>query len=453
MSISLVLRELERRLEPQRIYEGLLPFQRIFVDSKKRFRAIISPRRASKSWTVCSALIICCLLKHNTRCLYLGLTRNSAKRVAWDHIHTILREYNINFVPNKVDLTITFDNGSVIELSGADSTTDAVERFLGAAYSMVVIDESASFSPLVLDYLIDTVLGPTLIDYSGILILVGTPRAIEAGRFYTVTTTHPDRWDIFEWQTEDNIYVRDQWLAEIAELKRINPNIENEAWFQREYMGKWAKDQKDTVYRFSHNNLIPVAPQQIYTYCLGVDIGWTDACGFAVSGWAKHDPKFYGFESYKKSEMLPSDIANQIKYYEASYQPLYVVADAANKTVIEELRRRYGLSITAAEKFKKQDYIEIMNTDFMLNNICIVQDKNAALIKELTDLVWNIRSNGEREEHPAFENHLCDSLLYSYRYAYHYKEKPKVILSEEDKIFNQQKLIAMRKAKQHRWEK
>jgi hypothetical protein len=339
----------------------------------------------------------------------------------------------------------------MIELGGADSTTDAAEKYLGAAYDIVAIDEAGSFTPEVLDYLIDTVISPTLIDRNGILILAGTPRAVEAGRFYIVTTTEVPRWSNFAWDTSRNPYMRDNWLKEIEDLKSINPNIVNEAWFIREYLGRWCKDSSDLVYKFTNVNLVSEIPQQVYHYILGVDIGWVDDCGFVISGWAKHDPNLYVFESFKKPEMLPADIAKQIKYYASTYQPLYIVADSQNKTVIEELSRRYGIGIRPAEKTKKQDWIEIINTDFILNKIHILQETNALLIEELGKLPWQTKHNGAREEHPSFPNHLTDSLLYAYRFAYHYKEEPVVELSKQKKIYQEQVRKAQERLKKPRW--
>lgn len=452
MSIGAVLAEIARRTKHTSVYDGLLDFQKEFVDHSSRYKAILSPRRASKSYTVCSYLIIKGLKKPNARCLYLGLTRTSAKRVAWDHLHSILKLYDIPFTPNKVELSITLENGSIIELSGADSTLDAAEKFLGAAYHAVAIDEAASFNPVVLDYLIDTILNPTLIDHQGTLMLVGTPRAIEAGRFYEATTYQDPRWEIFKWKTEQNPYVRENWLKEIEELKKLNPDIVNEAWFVREYMGEWCKDASDLVYKFSSTNLITEIPEQMYQYILGVDIGWSDDSAFVLTGYAPHDSNFYIIESTKSPEMLPNDIAKQIKYFEKKYQPIFIVADAANKTVIEELKRRYGVNIKAAEKTKKHDWIELMNVDYLLNKIKVVQADNTQLLEEINKLPWYMRNN-RREEHPSFPNHLTDSSLYAYRFAYHYRSKPLIKPSVEEKMYQEALAKQIKKIKKHRWER
>lgn len=448
MSLQAALEEIKRRIAPQEIYDDLFEEQCRVVNDEKKHKAILTPRRAAKSWTICSLMIMECLRNPHSRCLYLGLTRHSVKRIAWELIHKILRgqkvdedgkliesKRNISFKTNKVELTIEFPNGATIELGGADSTTDAVEKYLGAAFDIIAIDEAGSFDPIVLDYLIDVVLEPTLVERKGTLILAGTPRVIETGRFFDVTTNPPEKWGVHQWDTSKNPYVVKTWLAKIAELKAENPNIENEAWFVREYLGRWCKDTTDMVYRFeSVNNLVLNYQPDTYQYVIGLDIGWEDASAFVVTGYSKHRKDFIIFESFKKSHMLPDAIARSLKSLQARYQPSVIVADASNKTVIQEISTRYGVAIIPAEKQKKADWIELFNVDLTLKRIKIVQNTNCEYIKEISELPWKYDKKGNREEHPAYENHIVDAALYAFRYSYHYRAKPVKKKTEEDKM-------------------
>lgn len=434
--IDLIFAEIERRAKPSLIYDSLFQEQKSVIDSISRFRSILTPRRAAKSWTICALMIITCLKKEEARCLYLGLTRQSVKRIAWDIICKICDTHNIKYKANKIDLII-YIGKSTIELGGADGTVGYTERYLGASFDVVAIDEAGSFNPILLDYLIDTVISPTLIDKQGTLLLAGTPRPIETGRFYDVTTTHPERWECFGWDTSANPHMKEQWEKELLELIKLNPNIKDTAWFIREYLGKWCKDTSDLVYKFDPNlNLTDkVKTNNNFTYILGVDIGWEDACAFVVLGYTKHDKELYIFESFKKSQMLPNAIAQTIKQYTNQYQPITIVADAQNKTVIQEISTRYGINITPTEKQNKYDWIELFNVDFTLGKIKIVQNTNTEYIKEISNLPWKeTNKKYGREEHPAFDNHLADAALYGFRYAYHYRAKPIIIKKEEDKM-------------------
>lgn len=448
--INLLLNELNRRLAPVRIYESLFAEQQQVIDASSRFIGILTPRRAAKSWTICALMIMCCLKKKAARCLYLGLTRTSVKRIAWDIICRICDEHNIAYKANKVDLIIYIDDSS-IELGGADGPKDYTERYLGAQYDVVAIDEAGSFNPKVLDYLIDTVISPTLIDKRGILLLAGTPRPIETGRYYEVTTEFPDRWQVFSWDTSKNPHMKRQWELEIQELIKENPNITKEAWFIREFLGKWCKDASDLVYKYDERiNNITELPKCSFQYVLGMDIGWNDPCAFVVGAYTKKDDNLYIVEDYKKSEMYIDDIASKLEYFLNKYPSLIIVADGQNKTVIQEIRKRHSIPIIAAKKEDKQAWIEIVNTEFLIGKIKILNSCNG-LIEELKHLPWDYKKDGTRKEHDAFDNHESDSLLYLARYCYNYKNVIERKLTEEEKMFNHQRSLVQKRLESPRW--
>lgn len=443
-----IIAELERRAKPKFILDSLFEEQQEVSNCNSRKIAILCSRRSGKSHLSCALMIIKCL-KERSRCLYLGLTFASINRIAFEIILQLCEKFNIKVKPNKSLLLFEFENGSIIELAGAENIK--ADRFLGAAFDIIIIDEAASFSPEQLDYLIDSILMPTLIDRRGKIYLVGTPRRIESGRYYEVTTSCPNDWEVFKWGTDKNPYVAEQFQEEIESMKAANPNIEAEPFFIREYLGQWCKDITDNVYKFNPNlNLISDIPEGEWRYILGVDIGWVDACAFVLTGWKRYDNKFYILKSQKKSAMLIEDIAEVIKVYIDNYQPLTIVCDTANRTVAEELQHRYSIPIISAEKTNKDDWIEVMNTEFILNRIKVVQTSNADYIEEISKLQWDYLTNGKRVEHPGHPNDCCDSGYYAFRHAYPYLERPEVKKTEEDRMFEAEVARVNKKGKNWR---
>jgi len=470
-----VIAELERRIAPRRkarqIYSSLFEEQKDVAECEERKVAILTSRRAGKSWTICCIMVMQCLIFPNSRCLYLALTRENIKRIAWEILQKLDKEYELNITFNKVSLTAVFSNGSSIECGGAKGTQEEAERYLGAAFNIVAIDEAGSFSFPLLKYLIDSVLIPTLIDArpQGKLYLTGTPRSVMKGIFYDATTKDIPGWSRFAWNTSRNPYTSRQYLEEIQELKAINPHVEEDPWFKREYLGQWAVEETELVYRFNPNiNVINELPKQIsinnYAYIAGVDIGWNDDCAFVVGCYIKNDPNFYIIDCFKKPQMLPDAIASQLQHYTKEYgEYIYIVADTGgggSKTITQELTYRYNIQINAAEKTSKADWIEIINSDFVSGKIKIIDKACRPLITELFELTWKEKPNGDREENPALANHLCDAMLYAYRQAYHYiqnkpKEKPEVgskeyWKAEEERLYNQTWQRVLRKRKQER---
>jgi len=455
-----VIQELERRCAPKRkaeeILDSLFPEQRAVASTTHRKIAILTSRRAGKSWTICSLMAIQCLRNPNSRCLYLALTRENIKRIAWEILQKLDAVHSLNITFNKVSLTAVFPNGSSIECGGAKGTMEEAERYLGAAFDLVAIDESGSFSFPLLRYLIDSILMPTLLDARphGRLYLTGTPRTVMKGIFYDATTKDLPNWEKFHWKTDQNPHIASQYLEEIRELKAANPKIEDDPIFQREYLGQWAVEQSELVYRFNPSfNLSHKLPQETtnkFAYIAGVDIGWNSDCAFIVGCYRKYDPHFYIIDCFKKPQMLPDSIAAQLKSYIGSYPGIYIVADTGGsgaKTITQELAYRYDIPVQAAEKTTKHEWIAVMNSDFVAGKVKILDRTCEDLVTELTDLTWKVKPNGDVEENPALPNHLTDAMLYAYRQAYHYQETYKTEMpeigskeyweGEEERLFEQ----------------
>ena len=157
------LKELEKRALPQLVIDDLFDEQRAVCKSKKRKKAVLTSRRAGKSYCLASYFISECVRK-KTKCLYLALTRNNVKRIVYDIIKEICSKFKIDMIINKTNLIFSFPNGSTIELGGGDTTIENTERYLGAYFDLIAIDEAGSYDPDTLDYLIDIVLSPTQSD-------------------------------------------------------------------------------------------------------------------------------------------------------------------------------------------------------------------------------------------------------------------------------------------------
>jgi hypothetical protein len=109
--------------------------------------------------------------------------------------------------------------------------------------------------------------------------------------------------------------------------------------------------------------------------------------------------------------------------------PEAIVADtggAGAKMLIETLNARHGVGIIAAEKRDKAAHWELINSDFHAERIKIIPGTDLA--HELAGLQWDLSRNsktilartGGLKEDPKCPNHLCDALLYLWRYAHHY---------------------------------
>lgn len=358
---------------------------------------------------------------------------------------------------------MTLPNGSVVYLLGADTDEEEKQKLLGQKYAAVVIDESASFT-IDLNELVYGILKPAVADYRGQIALIGTPGNLKHGLFFDLTNgqdpLEPGRWEKVgwsghRWSAADNPHMAKQWAEEIAELEKSNPLIRETPLFQQHYLGRWVIDDSKLVYRYSPGRNeaaeLPKLPASGWNYVLAVDLGYEDPSAFVVVAWHENDKTLYVVTAFKKKGLDITAVAGHIKYLQGMYDFSKIVIDNANKQAVEEMKRRHSLSLHAADKTGKADFIELMNGDFIQGYIKLLPDAEP-LKTEYAELIWDDKSE-KRQEHPGCANHAADGGLYGWRWAYPYlsdirKRQPppagspawhaaqtQRILEEEDKMF------------------
>lgn len=420
-----------RQFEISDLFDPSFPQQLKFVQDPAKLKALWCTRRASKSFTAGLYMIKECLENPGVNCLFIGLTRLSAKGIIWKDILKVLdRKHNINCDFNATELTMTFPNGSIIQCTGMDADEDEMDKALGKKYRLVCIDE-ASFYTINLNRLVYGILKPAVADPNkdgerGTICLMGTSSNFTKGLFYDITNKTESGWSLHTWSAFDNPYVKVQWREELDDIAKNRPLFMETPLYRQWYLNEWVIDTEKLVYKFNPDkNLFSLRPQlkpDGWSYVLGVDLGYEDDSAFVLSAFHEHDHTLYIISTYNKKHMDITDVANKIKEYQAQYPITKTIIDGSDKQSVEEMQRRHGVSLTPSEKQGKSDFIELLNAEMIqakikINNNC------TNLINELMGLVW--KTTGDiidlpRKEHPSLPNHLCDAFLYAWRYCYSY---------------------------------
>ncbi len=398
-----------------------------FINDPAKLKALFCTRRASKSYTAGLYLVKEALETPGVSCLYLALTRYSAKGIMWkDILKAIDKKHKLGMKFNETSLTATLPNGSEICLLGVDSTEEEKQKLLGKKYKIAVIDEAASYT-IDLKELVYSILKPALADHRGTICLMGTPGNFTKGLFFEVTNGQEPGWSLHQWTTFDNPFMAKQWQEEIDELIKNNPLIIETPWFKQMYLGQWVVDKNKLVYKYSaeKNNYLdlPILTRGKYYYSMGVDLGYDDDTAFSIGCYSDHDPNLYIVETFKKSKMDITDVAEKTKEFELKYNLDKIIVDGANKQAVEEIRKRHGIPLVTADKTGKADFIEIMNAELIQGNIKVNTKQAFDLIDEWLGLIW--MTKGEeiiipKKEHSGCPNHISDSTLYLWRYCYQY---------------------------------
>lgn len=407
--------------------------QRAFISDPARLKALFCTRRAAKSFTAGAYMVHECLNNPGVNCLFLGLTHASAKGIIWkDILKTLNLKLGLEISFNETTLMATFPNGSVIYVTGVDVHEDEMNKLLGKKYRLVCIDEASMYT-IDATKLVYGILKPATADQRGTICLMGTASNFTRGLFYDITIGREPGWSLHTWSAHDNPYIAKQWAEELEDIKLNRPLFMETPLFRQWYLNEWVIDTEKLVYKFNPDrNLFKDRPQNLspngWTYILGVDLGYEDDSAFVLCAFHEHDKTLYVLSTFNKKHMDVTDVANRIKMFrdDKTYPVAKVIIDGANKQAVEEMQRRHGIALEAADKTGKSDFIEIMNGELIQGKIQIKQTLTN-LTQEMMGLVWKTTADKidiPRKEHPALPNHLCDALLYAWRFCYQYMAEP-----------------------------
>lgn len=427
-------------------------YQQAFILDTHRFLAAICDRRAGKTYGACLKQCDDALRHPGSIHMFLGITLSSAKRNCWDPcFKEIDVRFGLDLKFNEVNSTIRFPNGSVIYVIGADASAEQKKKMRGGKYRSVIVDEAQDFSSD-LDDLVKSVLRPAIMDQRGWLLLQGTPGQMPVGLFYRITKSavaaEPREWDVVDkgtsiewhvhtWSSAHNYRVAAQREEELSSMLAINPDIANTPTFQREWRGMWVTDTNRRVYKYTpeFNDFtdLPKLSKEGWHYSIGVDLGFNDETTLCCIAWHDNDPCAYIVESDGMPKLDITDAADWVRDWMRRYDASMVVVDGANKQAVEEIRRRHGLPLIAADKREKAEFIDILNDAFITRRLMVRKGTlDEPCCEELRDqaahLSWDEKwfKRKIRKEDPHAPNDRLDAMLYAYRLAYAY-------LSEEIK--------------------
>lgn len=448
-----LLKALEERRKredlPKRVLEFAFSNQADFILDPARRKAAFVARRSGKSFMIGIYLIYIALTFPSVKCLYFGKTQEAAKNVMWLHIiFNLLERLGLtqpgDYSYNKNLQEVHFKNRSMIKFTGADANDSQIERALGGKYKLVIFDECQVIKHDLERWIKDR-LGPAMVDEQGTICMTGTAGDYMGQHFwYKVTKTEgvPEAgWKVYTWKWSENIHMRDLISKEIEELKELNPEIETTPGFRQEWLCEWVIETSGRIYRYNpaKNALTDQLKQdsifqdKFWKFVIGMDFGFEDDTALVVGAFHPYDQNCYLVDSFKKPKMLTQEVAETIMTWRQKYQPVFIVGDCQNKTLIETLRIQYRIPIVPAEKRGKEAHIAAMNSDFMNGKIKVIEENNSALIKEWNELTWSEtkRTLGIYQENPTKDNHLADAALYLHHFSKHYRARPEPIPDPE----------------------
>lgn len=403
-----------------------------FVNDTAPFKVAVCSRRSGKTVACAAHLIHTAINTPNAICLYITLSRNNAKKIIWRDLRNINNEYKLGGKTDDTEMSMTFQNGATIYLSGCKDQTE-VEKFRGLPIKLCYIDECQSFREYIKD-LIDDVIAPALMDYAGSLCLIGTPGPVPTGYFHECAV-ESEVWSKHHWTFWDNPHVSiksnktHQELLD-RELKRRGVGV-NEPSIQREWFGKWILDSDSLLLNYdqskNHYQTLPTLPGGMkYNYIMGIDIGYKDADAISILAWSDFEPTTYLVEELLAEKQGLTELVQQVQAFQKKYDVSRIVMDMGGLGLKmgEEMIRRHQIPVVAAEKARKMENVALLNDALRSGRF---KAKAASRFAQDTYLVEIDKDKSKPDKivvSDRYHSDIIDSVLYAFKLSPAYSYEP-----------------------------
>lgn len=449
------------------------PKARAFLDDASPLVALCGTRRSSKSRTSIRKMLNVACGTPDARVVYINESIAECRRIAWrgngrDGLLTLNSRFGLGGVPNQTQLTLSFPNGGLIELFGADDlrANDRIGR--GGALHLLVVDEAQKAPHL--GHLILESAGAAMMDYGGQIVIGGTPSEHLADLFYEVTRDDGEQdqryaeWSVHRYSVLDNPFfgaTQEERFAKTIQkfcdqygLSLDDPIV------QREWFGRWVKtDARFTyaVHQVPEHKLcyaparwieeprvmpprsgkpdgrfmggipdlkaaiadLPKGPDWRFT--LFADLGYEpDPFAYVLWAWSWSYDQLLEVASWQELRLDDEDQFGVLAGVQ-SQVPLSIVGGdigGANKGMGKGWSRRwnerFGMGMVEAEKSRKFEHQRLFNTDIRKGR-ALFRSGKSPLLQQLRRVVW---LPGELKEDPSIPNDVTDAGLYGHRHTH-----------------------------------
>jgi hypothetical protein len=204
----------------------------------------------------------------------------------------------------------------------------------------------------------------------------------------------------------------------LADVRREHGWTETTPTYVREYLGRWVRDEDVLVFHVDPiRNTYDTLPDGSWRYVLGIDLGFVDSDAIAVLGWVGHDETVYLVEEYVAPKQGITPLVEQIRHFRDKYKPGRMVCDfgGLGTKIAEEMRRVHKLPLEPAQKYRKNEHIELLNDALRRGHFKAPKDgpfmEDSALLQWQTDAM----ARGVHKVDRDYHSDITDAVLYAYR--------------------------------------
>lgn len=410
----------------RRIRGEMFDKQLAVQDDPARFRAAHPGRRGGKSESMYRGCAIDALQAGPGETVVLAAeTQKKARALHWQPFYSMCSRLGLPFTPKVQEGAFVTPWHSRVVFWGIQDDS-AVELLRGFKMVSFKGDEAATFSAKI-PYLVTAVLEPALGDTNGTCTLYGTPTVTRVSAWADICLGVTPGWSVHHWTVLSNpMFPRDA-ASMLQQVRLRNQWGEDDATYQREYMGKFVNDQSMVVYSFepTRNSAtsLPVSLER-GEVTMGVDYGTTNDPTAWVVLWSQRGSReVYVLEARKRHGLLPDDAAVITKELVDRWQPTRIVGDGGGlgAPYVRAYNRRYSTPTTfvqPADKLGLLGQITLTAQEMKAGRIRLLPAA-ADLATELAVLPW--KDSKRVLQHPDYPNDLCDAMRYAFvsHHTYH----------------------------------
>jgi phage terminase large subunit len=419
----------------------VVPWHTLAVKDKHRFKIFVCGRKARKTTLLINELAYWAMTDpRGLTYAYLSPFRKQSKNNVWeDHISRVLRlctQFGIKFRVNLSELTIKFENGSKLQIDGADNA----EALRGKSdWGGIAMDEYADWKP----YVWQEIIRPNLQVHKAWAIFAGTPKGenhfyqmAKLGDHKTIIDEKPGKTDrefqVFHATSYDNPFNDPE---EIDSAKRnTSPD-----YFRREYLAQFVGFSGLVYPDFQyvdHVQDIDHEFNQHGDYYFGLD--------FAVRGWSaclvakvKTDGRIYILDEYKEQGETVKYHSEKIKEMLEKYADLDKYVGYADPAGWARNQQGNDMVWSLAEEYLEEGMPITQGNNEVVGGINYVRQllngkkiyihpRCEKLIAEFYQYQWKEQSDNARDriEEPEKVRKINDHLLDCLRYMCYSKPTP-----------------------------
>ena len=396
----------------------------VFNDFTSRRKLAMCSRRAGKTEGNVDE-ILKVAAKPDSRIVYINLTFENAIEQMYDKVIEEAKRCEIAIEDDSKNTGIIhFANGSTCHFKGNKDRAQA-DKLQGFGNRLVIIDEAQS--QINMNYLIDTILSPTLMDYDdSVLLLTGTPPR-RKGTYFEAAWNNPV-WTKYSWTMFENPYIKNP-DAEIDRKCEEKGVTRDSAFIQREFFGKIVYDTEAQVFKdykvYKGNVPNDFIPTHIYE---GVDFGFADYNGVVTLAANVQQRRAYVIYERKFNKSTVSEIIESVREgFEngkrfllernpnADLSNCQIFTDTNEKSITYEMSQTYGLPAYCAYKYDKAMAIEQLAEECRTGRIMNID--GGELVNEFEQTLYkrDDQDNITSELDDAYHPDITMALLYASR--------------------------------------